>query len=277
MIRPRYKYCLKMKDNCNENEIPKNVKDLRGINKFVEEEKDAIDWEKHLVMPRPVKKPKSMENLLISGQVYVSIIKGIEVKIGNSVLSYVPDDTAVMELIGELLWYGKVLYTNGLQWKEISILEVNGKYYDDDNENHKKEGKDIKNIIDLRNAIDKDVEPKISEIKDEIKKIQNRTDLTQEEIKKEINEKNKQIKDIYKNYNIIEKCKGLEIKVTCKTIANLIDSDVEKDVHPSSSEEEWRKLITYFVNMSWKPTEDETKKNNSNQDKKNIEAKSDAV
>ena len=46
---------------------------------------------------------------------------------------YSPFDADLSELLGELLWYGRVLYTNGLIWTCFKITKLN--YSSDDESN----------------------------------------------------------------------------------------------------------------------------------------------
>lgn len=53
-----------------------------------------------------------------------------------------PFDPDISEIIGELLWYGQVLYTNGRIWKYFKITKLN---YSDESSNL--------NFIDLREKL----------------------------------------------------------------------------------------------------------------------------
>lgn len=53
-----------------------------------------------------------------------------------------PFDPDISEIIGELLWYGQVLYTNGLIWKYFKITKLN---YSDESNNL--------NLIELRKKL----------------------------------------------------------------------------------------------------------------------------
>jgi hypothetical protein len=86
--------------------------------KFEKAKSSAKDWEKFL---------KEKIQVLVK-------VQNLSVKIGEKKLF----DEGLGQLLGELLWYGKVLYTNGLIWKILKVTEC------------KNSAKGVNNIIDLR-------------------------------------------------------------------------------------------------------------------------------
>lgn len=75
------------------------------------------------------------KNIFIKPRLNTFILK----KQDNSLLPFDPD---ISEIIGELLWYGQVLYTNGLIWKYFKITKLN---YSDESNNL--------NLIELRKKL----------------------------------------------------------------------------------------------------------------------------
>ena len=188
-----------------------------------------------------VKNVKELNEIIDGNDFLVKRNKGIKVKICDTYLSNIPNVDAVTELIGELLWYGKVLYTNGIEWKEISISKEN-----------------INEVINQRNEIVKEVESKIERIK-----------------KKKLSNEKEKIQEIYKAINLLDIFKNMTIYINCTNIATLFSYDekngfhkFKKDKHKGetdqkSSEIEWDNLISHLKKMSWKPTTQETESKNN--------------
>lgn len=93
---------------------------------------------------------------------------------------YSPFDADLSELLGELLWYGRVLYTNGLIWTCFKITKLN--YSSDDESNNL-------NLIELRKKLLHDksfvfenlaFEIDVAEIADFTKKYHNSEDASTE-------------------------------------------------------------------------------------------------
>ena len=114
---------------------PENVCYLRSITKYEQLKDPAGTLSKLLDNFYDDKDFKDKKNIFIKPRLNTFILK----KQDNSMLPFDPD---ISEIIGELLWYGQVLYTNGLIWKYFKITKLN---YSDESNNL--------NLIELRKKL----------------------------------------------------------------------------------------------------------------------------
>lgn len=114
---------------------PENVCYLRSITKYEQLKDPAGTLSKLLDNFYDDKDFKDKKNIFIKPRLNTFILK----KRDNSLLPFDPD---ISEIIGELLWYGQVLYTNGRIWKYFKITKLN---YSDESSNL--------NFIDLREKL----------------------------------------------------------------------------------------------------------------------------
>lgn len=122
------------------------------------------------------------------------------------------------QIFGELLWYGKVLYTNGIEWKLLEILECD-----------KKKGNDA--IYYIREEIYKEC------ILTKGKKWYNI--INGKEIKVEC----KNIANLTKCYEEYKKNK------VRKTDKNKVDFSIKQGLEEESCE--WKKLMLFFDKINW--------------------------
>ena len=131
---------------------------------------------------------------------------------------YLIDDAG--QLIGELLWYGRVIYTNGLQWKYLEVTECSGKVPKDSGteKDTGEEETEIKSFVDLREYLYEDC------------------------VKLTVKKKKKWIpRSIW--YNKIASLQDkLEIKIKCKQIGDLTDGN---------QIESWSSLLEELRKIDW--------------------------
>ena len=106
-----------------------NILEIKTRDKIITVNAKEMDEDWELDFLECYKKtPPSLKSLLCRGKIYISITEKTYIKVGEEkILLYIKkgqediEYTDANQLFGELLWYGKVLYTNGLQWKYLKI------------------------------------------------------------------------------------------------------------------------------------------------------------
>lgn len=112
--------------------------------------KIEIKSEKEWYLETSIKRPKTLEDILKQETFYISINKSYAIaridsnkNINRALIGADSKATDYGELIGELLWYGRVIYTNGYQWKYLKVDNI-------------KKSDEIVDIVELRKELYKE-------------------------------------------------------------------------------------------------------------------------
>ena len=96
------------------------------INNEWEKKIEIIDGSEWKLNKNEKYKHKDLCNVL-KQKAYISIQRIPVIRVANEIFSLIKEDgekgTDAAQLFGELFWYGKVLYTNGLVWKYLEMTE----------------------------------------------------------------------------------------------------------------------------------------------------------
>lgn len=101
---------------------------------------EKVDWE--LVSKKDYPKSKEFQRNISQSNFWAKVEERICIQIGSEKLEltewekhsdvYRETVTNVGQIFGELFWYGKVLYTNGLVWKFLKVTKCGEKYKGDE-------------------------------------------------------------------------------------------------------------------------------------------------
>lgn len=85
---------------------------------------DTTDWSPLTTNNTTIKNPLNMNEFLESDAptIYVKRVLNAVIEATGNSFNSLPHDLIVSELIVELLWYGKIIYTNGFIWKYCKIV-----------------------------------------------------------------------------------------------------------------------------------------------------------